>query len=126
MSHEFRRSASVWKSTVVITLASAVLVVITALAIDNRCYRSLRADIFPYPGATIVRDEHHFLSRSLMVYATTDSMGAVDVWYREEANRILREQVVSGNVSGLPWRDAFTLDVASDGRTLIIFALECS
>jgi hypothetical protein len=126
MSHEFRRSASVWKSTAVIALASAVLIVITALAIDNRCYRSLRADILPYPGATIVRDEHQFLSRSLMVYATTDSMDAVDVWYREEANRILREQVVSGNVSGLPWRDAFTLDVAPDGRTLIIFALECS
>jgi hypothetical protein len=122
-----RPSTSILRSTLLITLATIILVAAVAALLDNRCYSSLRADDVPrYPNATLVSDAHQFLGASRVVYETSDSASDVQAWYNQQIATFLRAGVVTGQSQGTPiWASLYTIEAGENGQTQIVFSAMC-
>ncbi len=114
------------RSVLVITLATFLLVSVVAILLDNRCYSDLRQEKPIYPGAALASDTHVFLGRTQLVYETSDSVSAVEAWYRQEITTLLRAGVELNMPVGAPWwTSVYSLQAGDDGSTQIVYAQMC-
>jgi hypothetical protein len=119
------RSSSTLKGCLVITAATIILVVATALFFDNRCYNQLRDNLLPYPNAQMVSDSHGFLGRTAVVYETSDAPATVQAWYRQMLSMATRTIVEGGPVTTSDWADLYRILPLENGGSRIIFAWIC-
>ncbi|MDX2139155.1 MAG: hypothetical protein SF123_13790 [Chloroflexota bacterium] len=119
------RNSSPLRGCLVITAATILLVVGVSLFFDNRCYTQLRDNLLPYPNAQMVGDSHDFLSRTAVVYETSDSPTTVQAWYRQMLAMATRTVVEGGPVTRSDWADLYRILPLDDRGSRIIFAWVC-
>jgi hypothetical protein len=119
------RQSSTLKGCLVITAATILLVVGVSLFFDNRCHAQLRDNLLPYPNAQLVSDSHDFLSRTAVVYETSDSPATVQAWYRRMLGMATRTIVEGGPITYSDWADLYRILPLDDGGSRIIFAWVC-